>query len=132
MNLEQPILANKSSLTLRQHGRDSLEDEIGKGKSNGNTILIKGQGFDITNGNDTPKRLGVLYPDDEHILIYLDASATTLKKRREKRGEANSIDDEGARLDMMRIAKEFENAEFQFRWFNNDNDEEPVEVIRQA
>jgi len=130
LSLQQPIIANESSLLLRQHARDSLVEEIVKDKSKAKTILIKGQGFDITDGNNIPKRLKDSYPNDEHIYIYLDASAETLKNRREKRGEANSIDDEGARKDMLRIAKEFEGTGINFKWLNNDNDQVPVEITR--
>jgi guanylate kinase len=130
LGLQAPIIANQSSLEFRQNQRDTLEVEIAKDKLKGTTILIKGQGFDIDNGNNTPKRLKELCPNDEHIFLYLDASAETLKKRREKRGEANSINDEGARRDMVRIAKEFEKNGFKLSWFNNDSDELPTEIQR--
>jgi hypothetical protein len=128
LDLQQPIIASEASLTYRQQARNDLVFEIGKIRPNGETVLIKGQGFDITEGNNIPERLEGAYPDDEHLYVYLDANPSTLKSRREQRGEPNSTDDEGARRDMLRIASEFERNGFKVKWFTNDDDAMPVEI----
>jgi ribose 1,5-bisphosphokinase PhnN len=119
LGLELPLVIHEEALRLRHEQRYDIADKLAQAARPRSTILIKAQGYDVA--RLIPLDLKTQFPNDRHLVVYLDADPSVIRERRIKRGQQpDTWDDVMDRKENLGHAYALEAAGMDFVWLDNN------------